>query len=562
MTPDLEEWSWVRLGADLRDVTHGESGFVVVANDGKAWHGTTEGVWEALGRIAPNGLGAVTWGEQGYVTVAAQSERLVVLHSVDGRNWETNRVEVAVGRPDHLVYGEGVYVGVNWTQGLLLRRELDQWVADQSSGLSSFWLGMGDVAYGNAGYVSTAFSTVSVSEAGLLWERLHQPNLTRVHSADGTLIVEHVTGDRWHWSYYEIHSSTDASTWTLERSGGFSGGSGSGLVSLNGVVADLRGGTLHLRNPEGTWNVVEFQDESYKWDVAAGSGWWLVVSDRYWDPLTGQTQPVAYRSKDGEKWESHLLGYSGSLWGVRHAGEWFYAMGYEHDVGEVILQSRDGAAWQRSGLSGEYELYAVAYGRGCYVAVTRSRSWVGQDQSVLLRSVDGVTWDVARTLALGLTDFRSADVVYGSGLFVVSWSTYGRYQRGYISWGYEPERVVSYLSLDGLEWRRHTPLSDGSIAAMAMDHADGRFVAVGERGLVLRSQPIVYLGEPRLNASGEITVRFEGEAGREYLVEGSADLVHWTTVGTVVPSRSMQEIVLPVDWAGAGHLFYRVSRAE
>jgi hypothetical protein len=544
MTPDLEGWRWVHLGADLRDLAHGEAGFVVVANDGNAWHGTTEGVWEALGRIAPIGLGAVAWGEQGYLTAtseydhAAQSEQVVVFHSVNGRDWETNRLDVAVWTPSCLVYGDGAYVGRDtWSRGLRLRWESDRWVTEDASG---YWY-LGDMAYGNAGYVSTGISTVSVSEDGLRWERLHHLNLTFVHSAGGTLFVEHVFRG-FHWSYYELYSSTDASTWTLERSGP---GVGSRLVSLNGVVGDLRDGVLHLRNAERTWNIVHFQGEGWKQGVAAGSGWWLVVSE-YWDPVTERHRPVAYRSENGEGWESHFMGYYGAVWQVQHAGEWFYALGHEDNVGEVIMQSRDGAAWQRSGLSGQYGLYAVAYGKGSYVAAAHRR---GQDRPVLLRSVDGVTWEETRILDLGSGMWADAD--YGSGLFVVTWRTRN---------DGPDEQELSYLSLDGLEWRRHTPLLDGSMAAMA--HADGRFVAVGERGLVLRSQPIVYLGEPRLDVSGEITARFEGEAGREYVVEGSTDLVHWRTIGTIAPSQSVQEIVLPVDGAGAGRLFYRLGGAE
>jgi hypothetical protein len=70
----------------------------------------------------------------------------------------------------------------------------------------------------------------------------------------------------------------------------------------------------------------------------------------------------------------------------------------------------------------------------------------------------------------------------------------------------------------------------------------------------------VYLGEPRLDANGSITVWFEGEGGREYTVEGTSDLEEWTAVGTARPSLSAQEIALPIE--AAGHRFYRLRAVE
>jgi hypothetical protein len=136
---------------------------------------------------------------------------------------------------------------------------------------------------------------------------------------------------------------------------------------------------------------------------------------------------------------------------------------------------------------------------------------------------------------------------------------------------YDEQAQSEYLlvldSWDGRNWwtnRVDEPISapnylvDGSITAL--DYADGRFVAVGPGGLVLRSQPLVYLGEPRLDANGSLTVWFEGQGGREYTVEGTADLETWTAVGTVRPSLSAQEIAWPVE--AVGHQFYRLRAVE
>jgi hypothetical protein len=365
--------------------------------------------------------------------------------------------------------------------------------------------------------------------------------------ADGQVLVEHKPGDGRHEYYFEIYSAEGTVGWTLERSGGFAGLTGSGLVSLAGVVGDMRGGTLYLRNEAASWRPVSFAEQGQAIDVAAGSGRWVVVGKRY-DEALQQFLVVVWRSVDGEDWEALYLdsfGFRG-MGQVLHAGVWFFAMGpprFVGGAGTVVIQSEDGAVWQKSPLSGQYELYSVAHGKGMYVAAART---IADGVRVLLRSADGVIWQVTKRFD-GVVSW-SADVEYGGGLFAVTW-------RGWSGQG-SPEQA-SYLSLDGLDWRRHSPLAG---AITALDYADGRLVAAGPGGLVLRSQPLVYLGEPRLAANGSITVWFEGEGGREYTVEGTADLLEWTAVGTVRPSLSEQEVTLPIE--AAGHRFYRLRVVE
>jgi hypothetical protein len=549
MTSDLASWSSETLGPNLQDLAYGNGTFVVVGDDGKAWYWQPGRTWEALGKIAPGWLGAVTWGNVGFVTASsqydeqAQSEYLLVLDSWDGRTWWTNRVDEPMSTPNYLVYGDGAYLGVSWNRVVRLAWNGDHWLAESSAGISSSWYSVGDLAYGHSGYVSSSYSTISVSGDGLLWERLGRMDLRDVEGTGGRFFVEHLTGDGWHGGYFEIRTSVDAVSWALEQSGGFRGDPGPGLTGMNGVVGYLRGGTLHLRARDGTWRTVTVAEQGWVSALAAGAGQWVVVG-RQPDEAAQRDRVAVYRSVDGEEWEAHFPTFTGDLNRVLHAGEWFYAMGNEENTGEVVMQSADGLAWQKSGLSGRYELYAVAQGKGLYVAAARATA---DDGRVLLRSADGMNWVVAKRF--NLVDVWSADVEYGSGLFAVTWRSW---------WWQEFPEQATYLSRDGVDWRRHTPSLGGSVTAF--EYSDGRLVAVGPGGLVLRSQPLVYLGEPRLDANGSITVWFEGEGGREYTVEGTSDLEEWTAVGTARPSLSAQEIALPIE--AAGHRFYRLRAVE
>jgi hypothetical protein len=551
MTADLVDWSSEMLGPNLQDVVCGDAGFVVVGDEGKAWHGPPDGEWTALGKIAPGWLGAVAWGEAGYVTACGQydeqrqTEYLLVMHSPDGRNWQTNRVAEPVSTPNYLVYGGGAYAGVSWNRVVRLVWEDDHWVAESSLGMALYWFGIGDLAYGGASYIGTMNSTLARSDNALVWERLGRLDLRDIQGTGGRFFVEHRIGDGWHGGYFEIRSSADGKSWALEQSGGFRGNPGAGLAELNGVVGYLRGGILHLRAQDGTWRAVELVEQGWLSALAAGFGHWVVMGRRF-DELAQRDRVVVYRSVDGENWETHFPSFNGDLNRLLRAGDWLYATGNEDCVGEVVMQSTDGLEWQRSPLSGEYELYGLAYGRGIYVAAARGFS---NDQRVLLRSADGFSWTVAQRLAI--PEVWSADVEYGGGLYAVTWQGW--------QWESTPQRVT-FLSRDGLDWRRHTPWVGGSITAL--DYADGRFLAAGPAGLVLRSQPLVYLGAPHLDPTGQLKVWLEAEAGREYAIEGSPDLIHWRTVGIVVPVNSEQEVVLPVNTREAACEFYRLTGAE
>ncbi|MBX3746268.1 MAG: hypothetical protein KF833_13260 [Verrucomicrobiae bacterium] len=96
------------------------------------------------------------------------------------------------------------------------------------------------------------------------------------------------------------------------------------------------------------------------------------------------------------------------------------------------------------------------------------------------------------------------------------------------------------------------------VSISAWDHANGRFVAAGTGGQVLRSQPLAYLGDPRPDPLGGVRVRFEGEAGREYQVLGSFDLIQWSPVATVTPTLPIQDLILPAEATAGGYLFYRL----
>jgi hypothetical protein len=275
MTSDLFDWTSELLGGGLEAVAYGDAGFVVVGGQGEAWHWRPGARWEALGRIASGGLGAAAWGDQGYVTITRrydqvlQTEFLEVFNSRDGRTWETNRVDGYFTTPDSLVFGGGAYVGVDGGRGTRLRWESGRWVAE---GFFAGWggrggFGMRDLVYGAAGFVGASGGIAWVSADGLTWNRLWRPDLGDIHLAAGEWFVTHQS-QGLHWSYFDLRSSADAQVWRTERTGGW----GSELASLNGVVGYVENSVLHLRSTDGTWREANFQERGSVRGAATGAG--------------------------------------------------------------------------------------------------------------------------------------------------------------------------------------------------------------------------------------------------------------------------------------------------
>jgi hypothetical protein len=553
---DLESWIGVDLEADLRGLAYGPPGFVVTATEGRVWLWRPGGEWNDIGAITTGELGAVGYGNQGYVAWAMHHEEeahIELLHSLEGVIWASSRLsEPNYFDANRIVFGDGVYLVNGWSGVVLLRREEGEWLSQPWT--SWYWWSGGSLAYGPPGYVSLGWSGGWHSTDGLVWEKLGRLDLADITKVGDTWFVVHLAGDRFHETYYEIRSSSDLTTWTAESSGVFGGGGAYGLVSLGGIVGDVYGGTLRLRRPDGQWTTFTPTND-WPRDVAAANGQWILIGRRY-DELLQQDQPVIYRSGDADTWESVALGFEGDLRRVVHAGDWFYTWGEEYGVGAILLVSENGLSWQRSPLGQQYEFRAITYGNGLYVALAYD---YGDSQSVFLNSDNGLAWRVVTLVTrLGEVDLRFSDLEYGSGFFVASC-------RGY--WlNIDREESVFFLSRDGVHWRKHGlpayadlfDLPGRRVSQVASMFSDGRFYGAGPGGLLLQSQPLVRLGTPRRESDGQLAAVVEGEPGAEYPLQDSEDLLTWKTIGSIRLHGPAETVPLPMQPTPDHRRFYRV----
>src|SRR5207253_1436244 len=89
----------------------------------------------------------------------------------------------------------------------------------------------------------------------------------------------------------------------------------------------------------------------------------------------------------------------------------------------------------------------------------------------------------------------------------------------------------------------------------------GRFVAVGNSGTILQSDSVapytrpVSLSQPTVR-NGAVEFLFTGTPGQNYEIEGSADLVHWSPLGTIFCTTI--PTLCHLDDQIEGHYFYRL----
>ncbi len=126
--------------------------------------------------------------------------------------------------------------------------------------------------------------------------------------------------------------------------------------------------------------------------------------------------------------------------------------------GALRMSTQDGAQWTMEGPEADLTLRGVGWGDGQFIAVGNG--------TLVMRSPDGVTWD---------EQFLPEDgqwlgaVAYGDGRWVAA----GGVGRTYHS------------DDDGATWTRHeTPLPG---ACRRLSYAEGRFVAVGDGGMIASS---------------------------------------------------------------------------
>jgi hypothetical protein len=240
-----------------------------------------------------------------------------------------------------------------------------------------------------------------------------------------------------------------------------------------------------------------------------------------------------WTSPDGRTWTVRESGTFSRLHGVAFGNGLFVATG----LSGTILTSPTGESWTpRQSKTGD-AILSIAFANGKFVATTH--------KGAILTSTDGLGWNPPQAVGGG-APFNA--VTWGDGIFVA------------VGYGYvNPNGANCWTSPDGLVWTRRNSNTIESLTGVSF--GNGRFIAVGESGAIVRSGALgqpeqgVVLQNPKRNGDA-IQFFFNSQPDRTYEVQSSPDLITWSKVRTVTAfaaTTSFSELT-----HGAARRSYRV----
>ena len=211
-------------------------------------------------------------------------------------------------------------------------------------------------------------------------------------------------------------------------------------------------------------------------------------------------------SPDGSAWTTQSSGTPMTLVGCAFGNCLFLAVGRGSSNPGTALTSSNAVDWvDRSYPQLGVGFYSVSFGNGMFVAF--------DVRGIACTSTDGISWSSRWTV--------TSDYVFGStfaqGLFV---GVGGPYSGG-------SQKVVT--SPDGRTWRLRSVATGHSGSLRAVTYGNGYFVAVGDQGLILQSDPVFTLRLAGISG-GVPVLLLDGERSRTYDVQTCDDLAHpnWT----------------------------------
>jgi len=274
---------------------------------------------------------------------------------------------------------------------------------------------------------------------------------------------------------------------------------------------------------------------------------------------------IIRRSTNGWDWVSATSPTTNALNGVGFGNGLFVAVG---NTG-TLLTSPDGATWTVRISSTTRNLMGAAYGNGMFMVVGKGNSNPG----TVLTSTNGLNW-VDRTYPQLGVGFLA--VAHGGGAFVAmdirglaytsvagtNWTYRGSTGGGsYVygltcaqglfvgaggpSFAFDSGQVIT-TSPDGFAWRERSVNVTNSATLRAVTYGNGRFVAVGDKGMVLKSGPIFTLRPPVVNGANAEFV-LAGESGRVYRIQERTNLAAgWQDWRTITNSSELMPVALPI----------------
>jgi photosystem II stability/assembly factor-like uncharacterized protein len=282
-----------------------------------------------------------------------------------------------------------------------------------------------------------------------------------------------------------IFTSPDGNTWTSWPLGNNLKGVAYGG---NRFVAVGSRGTILTSSDGISWNPSDSKTQRTLLGVTHANGRFVIVGER----------GTILTSSDGAAWKQQASKTTQNLHGVAFGKGVYVAVGER-----IILYSRDASSWAPAKLNPIWEsayFRGVAFGNGRFVAVG--------DLGSIYTSTDGINWNLQldtgkrffavtygnnRFMAVGLAIFSSSDGLKWTDLTSKAFSTFYTPTMLGVAFGDRRFVVVTYsgniyTSLDGITWTPREPLEEGFRRPLnAVAYGGGRFVAVGERGLIVTS---------------------------------------------------------------------------
>ena len=229
-----------------------------------------------------------------------------------------------------------------------------------------------------------------------------------------------------------------------------------------------------------------------------------------------------FTSPDGTNWVARSSRTTNALNGVTCANGLLMAVGGS-TTSRIVVASTNGMDWSVTSQLAGAELRSVAFGQGRFVAVSTYQ--------YILSSVDGTTWVMNRP---GATQ-RWWDIAFADGVFVAVGGV-GSY--------------VMATSADGINWTLRTP---GGSNHRGVTHGNGTFLTVGDWGVIVQSDPRVWLSLQAGPASAVVVSGPLGDYRLDYLEEFGPTST-WLTLTNVTLGTSPW--ICPIT-DEATHRFYR-----
>jgi hypothetical protein len=219
---------------------------------------------------------------------------------------------------------------------------------------------------------------------------------------------------------------------------------------------------------------------------------------------------IILTSPTGSNWTWQTSGTSQTLQGIGFGNGLFVAAG-----DRVILTSPDAINWSvqshpEFGGSG----YALIYTNGFF--------WLTCDYGIIRRSSDGFSW--TNVVNLGSYDLRA--ITFGNGTYVAVG-------------GGAPVYCMLLTSTNGIEWRQRIVWLQqfGTMYPNGIVFANNKFTVVCENGIIVESADvrIPSLVSESWGATNGTSVAVSGGVGYRYLLQGNTNLsnTNWTDLGRV-----------------------------